>query len=83
MVESGRLPVGGSETLDARDAHLEEVFLRMRVLEGIPSSWVPASQAAPYVEAGLLTAAPGRLTPTERGLLLLNEVVLGLTADPV
>ena len=39
-VERGELPVGGEEHLDPSDAYLEEVFLRMRILEGIPSSWI-------------------------------------------
>ena len=39
MVEAGELPIGGSESLDPSDAYLEEVFLRLRILEGVPSSW--------------------------------------------
>jgi hypothetical protein len=34
----------------------------------------------PYVESGLLVRDNGTLVPTERGMLLLNELVLGLTA---
>ena len=39
-VERGELPIGGEESLDPSDAYLEEVFLRLRILEGVPSSWV-------------------------------------------
>ena len=34
----GQLPTGGDERLDPSDAYLEEVFLRLRILEGIPST---------------------------------------------
>jgi oxygen-independent coproporphyrinogen-3 oxidase len=79
LVEAGRLPVGGEERLEPSDAYLEEVFLRLRILEGIPSSWVEPAKAAPFLESGLLRDDDGALVPTERGLLLLNELVLGLT----
>jgi putative oxygen-independent coproporphyrinogen III oxidase len=78
LVETGRLPVGGDERLEPSDAYLEEVFLRLRILEGIPSSWVEPSKAAPFVETGLLRDDDGALVPTERGMLLLNELVLAL-----
>ena len=39
-VERGELPIGGEERLEPSDAYLEEVFLRLRILEGVPSSWV-------------------------------------------
>ena len=78
-VERGELPVGGSEELEPSDAFLEEVFLRLRILQGIPTSWVDGGREQPYVESGLLVRDDGHLIPTERGMLLLNELVLGLT----
>jgi coproporphyrinogen III oxidase-like Fe-S oxidoreductase len=78
LVESGRLPIGGDELLEPSDAHLEEVFLRLRILEGVPSSWVEDERSAPFVESGLLLESDGALVPTERGMLLLNELVLAL-----
>jgi oxygen-independent coproporphyrinogen-3 oxidase len=83
LVEADGLPVGGSETLEPADAYLEEVFLRMRTFEGIPSSWVDPETVTPFVQSGLLADDVDRLVPTERGMLLLNELVLALTADPV
>ena len=82
MVARGELPIGGSETLDPGDAYLEEVFLRLRILEGVPSSWIDEGTAEPFLDNGLLLERSGSLVPTERGLLVLNELVLGLTADP-
>ena len=81
MVERGELPVGGSEELEPADAYLEEVFLRLRILQGIPASWVENGREEPYLESGLLARDDGNLIPTERGMLLLNELVLGLTTS--
>jgi oxygen-independent coproporphyrinogen-3 oxidase len=78
LVEAGELPVGGGEQLEPSDAYLEEVFLRLRILEGVPSSWVEPDKAAPFLESGLLREDDGALVPTERGMLLLNELVLAL-----
>jgi oxygen-independent coproporphyrinogen-3 oxidase len=78
LVESGRLPVGGEERLDPSDAYLEEVFLRLRILEGVPASWVEPAAAAPFLDSGLLRDEDGSLVPTEHGMLLLNELVLAL-----
>jgi putative oxygen-independent coproporphyrinogen III oxidase len=78
MVEAGELPVGGGEELAPSDAYLEEVFLRLRILEGVPASWVDGDRAAPFLESGLLREEHGALVPTERGMLLLNELVLAL-----
>jgi oxygen-independent coproporphyrinogen-3 oxidase len=80
-VEAGELPVGGQERLEPSDAYLEEVFLRLRILQGIPSSWVEPERVLPFLESGLLQADGGALVPTERGMLLLNELVLGLIAS--
>jgi putative oxygen-independent coproporphyrinogen III oxidase len=81
MVERGELPIGGSESLDASDAYLEEVFLKLRTLEGIPASWVEPATAEPFLRSGLLVEDLRNLVPTERGMLLLNELVLALSRD--
>lgn len=78
MVERGTLPVGGSETLEPSDVYLEEVFLKLRILEGIPSSWVDPATVEPLLQSGLLVDDVGSLVPTERGMLLLNELVLAI-----
>jgi putative oxygen-independent coproporphyrinogen III oxidase len=80
MLGRGQLPIGGSESLGPSDAYLEEVFLKLRILEGVPSSWFETDRYERFVQSGLLTDDLGTLVPTERGMLLLNELVLGLTA---
>ena len=67
MVERGELPVGGSEELEPGDSYIEEVFLRLRILQGIPASWVDDGRGEePYVESGLLVRDDGHLVPAER-----------------
>jgi hypothetical protein len=39
---------------------------------------VEDEKAEPFVESGLLERRNGALVPTERGMLLLNELVLAL-----
>ncbi len=80
-VERGELPIGGSESLEPQDAYLEEVFLRLRTLEGIPASWIDDDRALPFLASGLLEEDFGNLVPTERGMLLLNELVLALAGS--
>jgi oxygen-independent coproporphyrinogen-3 oxidase len=80
MVEVRELPIGGSEALDPSDAYLEEVFLKLRILEGVPAAWFEPATYERFVASGLLVDELGQLVPTERGMLLLNELVLGLTA---
>ena len=77
-VDAGEAPIGGDERLDPQDDYLEEVFLRMRTLEGIPGSWVDDERAAEFLDGGLLDRRARHLVPTERGMLLLNEIVLSL-----
>ncbi len=77
-VEAGEVPVGGEERLEPGDAYLEEVFLRLRILEGVPASWIEDGKADPFIDGGLLEDRDGALVPTERGMLLLNELVLAL-----
>jgi putative oxygen-independent coproporphyrinogen III oxidase len=77
-VQAGELPIGGDERLEPGDAYLEEVFLRLRILEGVPASWVDDGKAEPFLQNGLLEDRDGALVPTERGMLLLNELVLAL-----
>src|SRR5205085_10690298 len=80
-VEAGTLPVGGSEDLDDAQRALEETFLRLRTQQGIAAGSVSSAQAAAYLRDGLLERRNGSLVATERGMLLLNELVLGLSTN--
>ncbi len=80
-VEAGRIPVGGDELLEPTEAHLEEVYLRLRIMEGVPASSVDPAVSSPFIESGLLRRDEGALVPTERGMLVLNELVLALAGQ--
>ena len=81
-VEAGRSPAGGEELIGPTEARLEEVFLRLRILEGMPVSSVDPTVSTPFLESGLLRHDAGALVPTERGMLVLNELVLALADQP-
>jgi len=76
-VEADRLPVGGEERLTLEQERFEEVFLRLRTFEGVPAT----EASVELIEAGLLARSNGHVVPTERGMLVLNELVLALTSD--
>ena len=78
MVEHGLRPVGGEERLTLQDERLEEIFLKLRILEGVPVTSVAGDVASAFLQQGLLRRRNGHLVPTERGMLLLNELVLSL-----
>jgi putative oxygen-independent coproporphyrinogen III oxidase len=78
-IERGWRPIGGEERLTPEQVHLEEVSLRLRILEGVPADSVTSQAAVAFIDEGLVVPRDGRLVPTERGMLLLNELVLGLT----
>jgi putative oxygen-independent coproporphyrinogen III oxidase len=79
-VDAGEPPIGGSEKLGQSDAGLEEVFLRLRTFRGVPVTAVRLEVAAPLLEGGLIARSNGSFVATERGMLVLNELVLALTA---
>jgi putative oxygen-independent coproporphyrinogen III oxidase len=79
-VEHRLRPVGGEERLTQQDERLEDVFLKLRILEGVPVTSVAGDVASRFLEQGLLRRLDGHLVPTERGMLLLNELVLALTS---
>jgi oxygen-independent coproporphyrinogen-3 oxidase len=78
-VETGTLPIGGEEDLDDDGIDLEETFLRLRTRQGVDADPAVAVRAERFVDDGLLERRNGAFVATERGMLLLNELVLGLT----
>ena len=77
LVESGRLPIGGDELLELSDAHVEEVFLRCASSK-CAVLVVEDERSAPFVASRLLVKNDGALVPTERGMLVLNELVMAV-----
>jgi putative oxygen-independent coproporphyrinogen III oxidase len=80
-VEAGRRPVGGSEALGPAEREMERLLLGLRVADGVPVEWVDADKAAGFVEEGLAQWRNGRITLTDRGMFLANQIVLELADD--
>jgi putative oxygen-independent coproporphyrinogen III oxidase len=79
-IAAGRLPIGGEERLDGREAELETLLLGLRLNRGIPDSWVPADVTEDLLARGLARVRDDRLALTDRGMLLASEVVLAVEA---
>ena len=79
MVERGELPSRVRGALEPARRLPRGGVPRIRILQGIPASWVDEARADPYTETGLLFRDDGHLVPIRRGHALLNELVLGLT----
>src|ERR1700759_3702118 len=81
MLADGRLPVADSEELDAADRHTEDVMLRLRLRQGLPTELLDEAErerASVAVEDGLLSREGERLVLTDRGRLLADGVVRNL-----
>jgi hypothetical protein len=60
---------------------MERLLLGLRVADGVPVEWVDADKAAGFVEEGLAQWRNGRITLTDRGMFLANQIVLELADD--
>jgi oxygen-independent coproporphyrinogen-3 oxidase len=78
-VEEGRLPIGGEEYLTDEERRIERLLLGLRKADGIPSGWVDVARVEEFVDQGLAERRDGRVTLTDRGMLLANDVVLALS----
>ncbi|MFM9035420.1 MAG: radical SAM family heme chaperone HemW [Mycobacterium sp.] len=84
MAQRGALPVAGFERLSARDRHVEEVLLGVRLRRGLPAAALSEAElrrAARAVAGGLLREADDRLVLTDSGRLLADAVVRDLLDD--
>jgi putative oxygen-independent coproporphyrinogen III oxidase len=77
-VGAGRLPMGGEEVLTEQDRRLERLLLGLRTVNGVPAEWVEEAHAEDLSLEGLLTRWSDRVSLTEPGMLLANEILLML-----
>lgn len=76
-----RLPIADFEKLEARDRHVEDVMLRVRVRDGLPMALLDAEERARAENLcgeGLLLQQRDVLVLTDRGRLLADAVVRDL-----
>src|ERR1700761_7489715 len=81
ILDSDALPVAGFEQLDATSRHTEDVLLKIRLRQGLPTDLLDEAErerAAVAVEDGLLSREGERLVLTDRGRLLADGVVRNL-----
>jgi oxygen-independent coproporphyrinogen-3 oxidase len=81
LVEYGVHPLQGKEKLTDEQRLLETVALGLRTNEGFPTRAIPANLLAPGAisrleELGYLRLSNGRAVPTEKGLLLADQLPL-------
>jgi oxygen-independent coproporphyrinogen-3 oxidase len=75
-VGRGEDPVEGRERLEEDAVQLEEIYLGLRTVEGVPADWLPAAERLSWQEAGWLSAAgPSRVALTPEGWLRLDSLV--------
>ena len=79
MVEAAGRPVGGDETLSENERHLERLLLGLRTRIGVPVDWVGSEHANDLAAQGLAWRNNGHVALTDRGMLLANDIVLGLS----
>jgi oxygen-independent coproporphyrinogen-3 oxidase len=83
ILGGGALPVAGFEQLDAASRHTEDVLLKIRLRQGLPSNLLDDAErerADIAVADGLLVREGERLVLTNRGRLLADGVVRNLLA---
>jgi oxygen-independent coproporphyrinogen-3 oxidase len=73
-VAEGRSTVEGVEQLTPEAVELEEVYLGLRTVDGLPAGRLPADTVAAWREAGWAVATSGRIRLTAEGWLRLDAL---------
>jgi oxygen-independent coproporphyrinogen-3 oxidase len=83
-VADGRSPVESKETLTEDQRELEALYLRLRTVEGLPSTVLhrPPQPVALLLARGWMVQERGRLRCTPEGWLRLDTLVHALTGSP-
>ncbi|HEU5170116.1 MAG TPA: radical SAM family heme chaperone HemW [Gemmatimonadales bacterium] len=74
-VENGGSAVAGRERLDSAAIRLEELYLGLRTLEGVPADRIPTAHAARWTRDGWARVGEGRVVLTPDGWLRLDALV--------
>ncbi|GAC1533456.1 MAG: radical SAM family heme chaperone HemW [Acidimicrobiales bacterium] len=83
LVEDGRSPEGGSETLDAEAREVERLRLAIRTQTGVPFAAFSPEDLAILVDRGLVGTDGDRAILTPEGRLLANEVAVRIRPGAV
>ena len=77
--EAGQPVRADSETLNREQVALEELYLGLRMTDGVPASRIPAAQSSSWRVQGWARESAGRLRLTPQGWLRLDALVASLT----
>lgn len=75
LIAAGESPVGGRELLDLAAIDLEELYLGLRTIEGLPLGRVPPGLTQQWFVAGWARVGQGRVRLTPEGWLRLDALV--------
>jgi putative oxygen-independent coproporphyrinogen III oxidase len=78
---AGQKPIGGEERLTKEETDLERLLLGLRTADGIPEAQIDPLRVESLVIDELARRAGGRLSLTDRGLFVANEIVLELVGS--
>jgi coproporphyrinogen III oxidase-like Fe-S oxidoreductase len=68
--------VAGVEDLTQEAVDLEEVYLGLRTVDGLPADRLPPETVAAWTGAGWAVATPGRIRLTAEGWLRLDALAV-------
>ncbi|MEO8450390.1 MAG: radical SAM family heme chaperone HemW [Gemmatimonadota bacterium] len=77
-VVAGRQPLADSEALSPAQVALEDLYLGLRTLDGVPVADIPGLQVSEWVAAGWASVAGGRVRLSVEGWLRLDALVAGV-----
>ncbi len=78
---SGREHLAARVRDDAGGGAIERVMLALRTDRGAPAEWLDAARVGEFAAGGFVEMRDGRVFSTDRGFLILNDLVLRL-AEP-
>jgi len=73
-VAEGRSVVAGVEDLSPEAVELEEIYLGLRTMDGLPADRLPPESVTAWTEAGWAVATPGWIRLTAEGWLRLDAL---------
>lgn len=75
LLAGGKAPIGGRELLDSAAVDLEELYLGLRTIEGLPTDRLPEGLVDEWQEQGWATQSAGRARLTSEGWLRLDALI--------
>jgi oxygen-independent coproporphyrinogen III oxidase len=82
-IEAGLAPVGGTEVLDDEATGLEELYLGLRTIEGVPLVRLPIEIVAQWAGQGWAWVQGERVALTAEGWLRLDALVRAVFPTPL